>query len=78
MIGQVPGMGGHWGSQSMEDEEEEETDEEQDLGSFVTQSSRVYTPTPYLKEMVEMFKEGDEMLKGKKSKKKSTSETSMS
>lgn len=70
MIGQVPAMGGHWGSQSMEEEEETDEDGEQDLDSFVTQSSRVYSPTPYLQEMVDMFKEGDEILKGKKAKKK--------
>ena len=70
MIGQVPEMGGHWGSQSMGEEDESDEEDDADLGSFVTQSSRVYSPTPYLKEMVEMFKEGDEMLQGKKSKKK--------
>lgn len=69
MIGQ-PAMGGPWGSQSMGEEEETDEEGDPDMGSFVTQSSRVYSPTPYLKEMVEMFKEGDEILKGKKAKKK--------
>lgn len=67
MMGQNPMMMG-WGSQSNEEEPSEE--EDPDLGSFVTTSSRVYTPTPYLKEMVEMFQEGDEILEGKKKTKK--------
>ena len=58
----------HWGSESIEEEASEEEDVE--LGSIATASSRVYSPTPYLKEMVEMFKEGDAILEGKKSKKK--------
>ncbi len=70
MVGQIPTMmGSHWGSQSMEEEASEE--EDADLGSsVVTASSRVYAPTPYLKEMLEMFKEGDELLQGKKKSKK--------
>jgi hypothetical protein len=65
-------MGPHWGSQSIEEEEEEasEEDKEAELDSVATASSRVYSPTPYLKEIVEMFKEGDVILEGKKSKKK--------
>lgn len=71
MIGQIPTVmgGGHWGSQLMGEEEESEDEVDPD-GSFVTQSSRVYTPSPYLKEMVEMFKEGDEILQGKKKSKR--------
>lgn len=68
MIGQVPMMGG-WGSQSMEEEEEESEEEEHEMGSIATASSRVYSPTPYLKEMLDIFKDGDEVLEGKKSKK---------
>lgn len=64
MIGQNPMMmGGPWS-------EEEESEEDAEMGSIATASSRVYSPTPYLKEMVDIFKEGDEMLDGKKSKKK--------
>ena len=69
MVGQVPDMGQHWGSHSNEEEESEE-EIDPDLGSVVTGSSRVYSPTPFLNEMVEMFKEGDGILDGKKSKPK--------
>lgn len=61
----------HWGaSHSNEEEEASEEEGDAELGSAVTGSSRVYSPTPYLKEMVDMFKEGDQILEGKKSKKK--------
>ena len=50
-------------------EEEEESEEDPEMGSIATASSRVYSPTPYLKEMVDIFKDGDEVLEGKKSKK---------
>ena len=69
MIGQIPREGmTPWESQSVEDESVSEIDP--DMGSVLTASSRVYTPSPYLKEMVEMFQEGDQILQGKKSKKK--------
>lgn len=58
-----------WGSQ-FEEEEVSEEEGAAELGSIGTASSRVYSPTPFLKEMVDMFKEGDEILEGKKSKKK--------
>lgn len=65
MIGQIPGD--HWASG---EEDETDVDGDQDISSLVTQSSRVYSPTPYLKKMVDMWNEGDEMLKGKKAKRK--------
>ena len=66
MIGQIPtAMAGHWG---MEEEDESE-EEDPEMGSIVTASSRVYSPSPYLKEMIDIFKDGDEVLGGKKSKK---------
>lgn len=40
-----------------------------DQGSMRTTSSHMYTPTSYLDEMIEKFKEGDKILDGKKSKK---------
>lgn len=64
MMGHVPQD--HWASSSQEASEEGDVEH----GSIVTASSRVYSPTPFLKEMVDMFKDGDEILEGKKSKKK--------
>lgn len=70
MVGQIPAvMEHHWGARSIEEESEDEIDPDL-VGSIVTASSRVYSPTPFLKEMVEMFKEGDDILDGKKSKPK--------
>ena len=66
MIGKIPtDDDGQWGPRSGE-----ETEEEMEAESFITQSSRVYTPTPMLKEMLDKFQEGDEMLLGKKAKRK--------
>ncbi len=66
MIGQIPSHEDQWEGDSGEESEEMPAD----LGSFVTASSNVYTPSPQLKEMIDKFEEGDEILRGKKPKKK--------
>ena len=63
-------MGQDWqGSHDMLDSEEGEN--EPDMGTESNpSSSRVYTPGSTLKEMVDIFHEGDKVLDGKKKKTK--------
>lgn len=69
-MGNVAAMQRNWESQQSMEEEDTETEVDPDMRSIATASSRVYSPTPYLKEMVDMFKDGDEILQGKKAKRK--------